>query len=259
MTGCLLYRVGMDWQRLADVIRGELAKRGWTQQDLADRAGIDIKTVSLLLNAHPRSRLPRTIPQIEAALNWEPGSARAVLEGGEPTQVEPVAWSSAPAPHNGAERAAARFWRAARRVQSGLLHASQGTRSLSDAAWLLPKEDLQEALQAIRRYHEHAQVICDLLGVTYSMLEDLVAQASSLLVDGEPLTDIEERLYKAMLDTHGEHAAAQVVRTYRQAQRNRARNENTRSSVSPQRRPPDISQIRRTHRPDGDDLELDVT
>ena len=81
MVGRLPYRVGMDWQRLADVIRGELAKRGWTQKDLADRAEVDIKTISLLLNAHPRSRLPRSIPRVEAALGWAPGSARAVLEG----------------------------------------------------------------------------------------------------------------------------------------------------------------------------------
>lgn len=75
---------GGDWTRLADHVRAARNALGMTQADLAAAAGIGFTTVQLLERGVPRTRLPNTISAIEAALGWAPGSARRVLEGGDP-------------------------------------------------------------------------------------------------------------------------------------------------------------------------------
>ena len=59
-----------------------------TQAELAAKAGIGLSTVQLLERGTTRTRLPDTISSVESALGWAPGSARALLFGGE---AEPVA------------------------------------------------------------------------------------------------------------------------------------------------------------------------
>lgn len=76
-----------DWTRLADYVRAARTALGLTQRELAAKAGIGFTTVQLLESAAPRTRLPDTIPAVEAALGWAPGSARSVLLGGEPESV----------------------------------------------------------------------------------------------------------------------------------------------------------------------------
>lgn len=77
-----------DWTRLADFARAARLALGLTQAELAAKAGIGFTTIQLLERGTARTRLPDTIPAVEAALGWAPGSARAVLGGGVP---EPVA------------------------------------------------------------------------------------------------------------------------------------------------------------------------
>ena len=244
MVGRLPYRVGMDWQRLADVIRGELAKRGWTQKDLADRAEVDIKTISLLLNAHPRSRLPRSIPRVEAALGWAPGSARAVLEGDEPTSVEVPTSTHTPVTKTSA-RAAVEFWRAARQAQVSLTELIHSSLTLSDAGWHIPSDDVQDAVVAVRRYYQHADTITSILRSALGVLEHRAAETSDTppIVDGEPLNDAELAIYKEMLDPYGETVAADAVRSLRRARQGTKRNDEEKQQVGQQRRAPDISQI----------------
>lgn len=91
----MLTFVARNWQELADYIRGELAHKSWSQQDLADAAGVSLKSVSLLLSGKPRSRMPTAVPKIEAALGWAPGTARGFLDKSSPRQASPPATSEA--------------------------------------------------------------------------------------------------------------------------------------------------------------------
>lgn len=67
---------------MADHLRHELTARGWTQRELADRAGMGEKTVNDLLSGRERRRIPNTVPKVEQALGWQPGRIRALLEEG---------------------------------------------------------------------------------------------------------------------------------------------------------------------------------
>lgn len=70
------------WKRLADYARSELGRRNWTQRDLAREAGVSERTISDILSGRPRPWMPRRMPQIEASLGWEPGTARRIIEEG---------------------------------------------------------------------------------------------------------------------------------------------------------------------------------
>jgi transcriptional regulator with XRE-family HTH domain len=84
------------WTRLADYIRHDLARREWSQSDLATRAGVGSRTVTRLLSAERGARLPRTLPAIEQALGWPPGTARRILEGRTPAIEESPAINDPP-------------------------------------------------------------------------------------------------------------------------------------------------------------------
>lgn len=73
--------MGNGWERLADHIRAELKRRGWNQSDLATAAGIGEKTVNTILSGKSRTRVPDTMPAIEIALEWEPGTGRRIING----------------------------------------------------------------------------------------------------------------------------------------------------------------------------------
>lgn len=70
-----------DWQGLADHIKAGMARFGWSQRDLAEHAGVGVRTVGDLLSGRPRRWIPNTMPAIEAALRWPPGTARRILDG----------------------------------------------------------------------------------------------------------------------------------------------------------------------------------
>lgn len=81
-----MHDVGMtNWDRLAGAIRERRQVLGMTQQQLADAVGVDRSTIKNLEGARtPTKRLPSSIAVVEQALGWAPGSARIVLDGGEP-------------------------------------------------------------------------------------------------------------------------------------------------------------------------------
>lgn len=77
-----------DWDRLAGAIRERRQALGMTQQQLADAAGVTRTTIKNLEGARqPTKRLPSSIAAVEQVLGWAPGSARIVLDGGEPIAV----------------------------------------------------------------------------------------------------------------------------------------------------------------------------
>ncbi|WP_405769156.1 helix-turn-helix domain-containing protein [Actinacidiphila glaucinigra] len=89
-----------DWARLARAIRrareGRLMGNGahMTQQDLATAAGVSESTVQNLEDENRTyTRRPVTLPRIEAALGWGPGSADLVLAGGDPVAPQPTGTS----------------------------------------------------------------------------------------------------------------------------------------------------------------------
>lgn len=73
-----------QWDHLADYIRSEMARRRWSQRDLAGESGVSERTISDLLSGRPRKWLPRTMPRIELAIEWDPGTAERVLLGATP-------------------------------------------------------------------------------------------------------------------------------------------------------------------------------
>lgn len=81
-----------DWQRLADYLRSAMDQRQMrSQRDLADAAGVSPRTVGDLLRGVERKWIPTTMPAIERAVGWSPGTARRILDGAEPDPPEPDA------------------------------------------------------------------------------------------------------------------------------------------------------------------------
>lgn len=82
-----------DWKALADAVVASREALGWTQEDMADKAGMTSRTVSNVESGRPRSGvLAVTLGQVEQALGWEPGDAMRVLKGGDtlPLQADAV-------------------------------------------------------------------------------------------------------------------------------------------------------------------------
>ncbi|MFE9003187.1 helix-turn-helix transcriptional regulator [Streptomyces sp. NPDC007875] len=83
--------MGRDWKRLADAVRAARTALGMTQVELADAAGVAEATVQNLEDRNKvRSRIPSSLPRVERALQWGPGSGVAILEGGEPSTLPPT-------------------------------------------------------------------------------------------------------------------------------------------------------------------------
>lgn len=78
-----------DWAKLAEAVRRARKRHGWSQPQLARRAGLGATTVKRLENGR-ESVGDRSLVAIEAALGWQYGSAQDVLDGGRPTpEVDP--------------------------------------------------------------------------------------------------------------------------------------------------------------------------
>ncbi|MCP3820134.1 helix-turn-helix transcriptional regulator [Streptomyces sp. A3M-1-3] len=81
--------MGRDWARLAKAIEAARDTKGWTQVALAEAAGVSESTVQNLESGKGRKRMPSSLPKVERALGWRPGSGEAVLAGGDPSLHEP--------------------------------------------------------------------------------------------------------------------------------------------------------------------------
>lgn len=93
----LCHPYGMDWKRLATYVIHRRVQLGYrTRAAFASALRISTFTVAGLERDH-RAVSPDTLAAIENLLEWKPGSARAILEGGEPTPLGADAAPSQPA------------------------------------------------------------------------------------------------------------------------------------------------------------------
>lgn len=74
----------LGFDQLADEVRAHRSAKGWSQAELAQRAGVASSTIQNLEGRMVFTRLPNKIGQIERALGWGPGTAKRVVYGGEP-------------------------------------------------------------------------------------------------------------------------------------------------------------------------------
>lgn len=76
------------WRRLAEAVRQRRDERGWTQPDVYSRGGPSIDRIQAIEGVRTDSYSSRTLSKLERALDWETGSCRAILAGGEPAPLE---------------------------------------------------------------------------------------------------------------------------------------------------------------------------
>lgn len=84
---------GPEWQRLAELLtarRVELNDAWRTRQQFCRDTGAEYRIIHDLENAKRTNYSSSTLAIIERAYRWQPGSIRAVLDGGDPTPVEPT-------------------------------------------------------------------------------------------------------------------------------------------------------------------------
>lgn len=65
-------------QQFGSIVRTERTKKGWTQAELADRAGLDTDTIGLYERGR-RQPLIETVVKLEIALKLAPGSLVILL------------------------------------------------------------------------------------------------------------------------------------------------------------------------------------
>ncbi|MEU4410662.1 hypothetical protein AB0F88_39680 [Streptosporangium sp. NPDC023963] len=85
-----------DWIRVGDAVRRRRADKDWTQMYVATQGPLSIDRVQAIEGARSTRYSPRTIANLERALEWEPGSVRAILQGREPTPLGEPAVSQPP-------------------------------------------------------------------------------------------------------------------------------------------------------------------
>lgn len=79
----------LDRERVAKYVVARRGALGLTQEQLAERAGVTVKTI---YNLESGGRWPqaRTRGAIEEALHWRPGDLVRIAEGQEPTWAKPA-------------------------------------------------------------------------------------------------------------------------------------------------------------------------
>jgi transcriptional regulator with XRE-family HTH domain len=78
------------WRRLATAVRARRDERGWTQLEVAARGGLSIDRIQAIEGTRSDRYSSRTFAKLERALEWESGSCRAILDGGDPTPADLV-------------------------------------------------------------------------------------------------------------------------------------------------------------------------
>ncbi|RAJ54920.1 helix-turn-helix protein [Streptomyces sp. KhCrAH-43] len=92
----MMWLMSRDWVRLGHAIEAARDAKGMTQVALAEAADVSESTIQNLEAGKERVRQPPSVKKVEAALGWAPGSADAVLTGGEPTPLSADSNSDAP-------------------------------------------------------------------------------------------------------------------------------------------------------------------
>lgn len=77
----------LDWERLGRYVRAARGPR--SQRDIRKAGGPSDETISKIERGkwRPKRGVQETLDKLDVGLDWEPGSAVSVLEGGEPTPV----------------------------------------------------------------------------------------------------------------------------------------------------------------------------
>lgn len=75
------------WARLGLKVRQRRISLGMNQPDVSAAGGPSTGVVSKIENAKQTSYEERVLVQLERALQWQPGSAHEVLNGGEPRAI----------------------------------------------------------------------------------------------------------------------------------------------------------------------------
>lgn len=79
-----------DWEAIGKAVYDRRIELGMQrQQDLADRAGVHVNTISRVERGTPSTRRNPTWPKVEAALEWPPGYLARLAEAHEVPAAEP--------------------------------------------------------------------------------------------------------------------------------------------------------------------------
>jgi transcriptional regulator with XRE-family HTH domain len=76
-----------DWIALGTALRDRRKALRLTQEELAELAGVHVGTIKDYERGKSYKRMPKSWIALERVLDWLPGSAKAILEGDEPTIV----------------------------------------------------------------------------------------------------------------------------------------------------------------------------
>lgn len=78
-----------DWSRLGEyVVHRRVQLKLLTREALATRSGISTRVLGDIEKGRRDNYDPVTLAALEQALNWETGTVRRVLAGGEPTELD---------------------------------------------------------------------------------------------------------------------------------------------------------------------------
>ena len=85
-------------QRLGDSVLARRLELGFSSRGaLASAADLSVRTLDQVENGGRPSYAAKTLIALDKALEWAPGSAQAILDGGEPTPLAPAAPTPVPA------------------------------------------------------------------------------------------------------------------------------------------------------------------
>jgi hypothetical protein len=82
---------GKDWHRLAESVRERRVELGMTQEEARAAGGPSTATMRLIEGALQESYQASTLRDLERALQWQRGSVRMVLAGGDPVPLDGAA------------------------------------------------------------------------------------------------------------------------------------------------------------------------
>jgi transcriptional regulator with XRE-family HTH domain len=91
----------MTREKLAGLVRERRKALGLTQPQVAERADVSVELVRRVETNRTNVKRAEKIEGLEHALEWEPGSIRAVLAGGMPTDVHRAPEEPAATPRTG--------------------------------------------------------------------------------------------------------------------------------------------------------------
>lgn len=79
-----------DWQRIGRLVLAERLRRGWTQEDAAERAGVSPTSWRMLESAGQAGYRALTLARVAQVLDWPPDAFIMMLAGGEPDSTDPA-------------------------------------------------------------------------------------------------------------------------------------------------------------------------